>query len=294
MLVRTGCASAKYLILSILLVMVWAAPGAAQTNSSGTTQQQQAAGPDPDLQTSVAEPDFTLGALPTTLRLPSRAFSFRLTHRFTRAIAEGSAGDFFADLFGFDSSARIGLELRYGLMPGTQIVFHRTNDRTIQFLGQHELFVKQAGTGGSFVIDAIGSIEGANNFSEDFSGTIGAVVSRKFHDRGALYIEPLVVFNSALPIVIEDTADYTVLLGVGGRLRLGGSRTYVLLEAAPQLAGYTAGVDHVSLGLEKRYGGHVFQLVIANALGTTLRQVARGGERKGDWFIGFNLSRKFY
>src|SRR5262245_44704266 len=113
---RYGSASIRYWLLSLFIVMAWAAPSAAQTNSSGSASPtQSASGPDPDLQTSLAEPDFTLSALPTTLRLPARSFSFRLTHRFTRPIAEGSAGDFFADLFGFDGSARIGLELRYGL-----------------------------------------------------------------------------------------------------------------------------------------------------------------------------------
>jgi len=294
---RTGSISnvLTYLLFPVFILMVWAAPGAAQTSSPGSTTQTQAAGgPDPDLQTNLAEPDFTLSALPTTLRLPSRAFAFRLTHRFTRPIAEGNVGDFFADLFGFDSSARIGLELRYGLMPGTQVAVHRTNDRTIQFSGQHELFPRQAGSAGSYVVDLLGAVEGGNNFSEDFSGSIGAVLSRRFQNRGAIYLHPIVVFNAATDLVDDEDAQHTFLLGVGARVRLGQSKTYVLFEAAPQVAGYMDGVDHVSFGIEKRAGGHVFQLTIANALGTTLRQVARGGEFQGDWFIGFNLSRKFY
>jgi Membrane bound beta barrel domain (DUF5777) len=294
---RTGSISSvlAYLLLPVLLLMVWAAPGVAQTAPPASTSQAQAAGgPDPDLRTNVAEPDFTLSALPTTLRLPSRSFSFRLTHRFTRPIAEGDVGDFFADLFGFDSSARIGLELRYGLLPGTQVIVHRTNDRTIQFSGQHEIFPRQAGSGGSYVADAIVAVEGGNNFSEDFSGSVGAVLSRRFQNRGAVYLQPIFVFNAATDLVADDDPQHTFLLGFGARLRLGQSRTYVLFEAAPQVAGYRDGVDHVSFGIEKRAGGHVFQLTITNALGTTLRQIARGGELQGDWFIGFNLSRKFY
>jgi hypothetical protein len=68
----------------------------------------------------------------------------------------------------------------------------------------------------------------------------------------------------------------------------------VVIEAAPQIAGYRDGVDHVSLGLEKRAGGHMFQLTVANSLGTTLRQIARGGPHRDDWFIGFNLTRRFF
>ena len=65
-------------------------------------------------------------------------------------------------------------------------------------------------------------------------------------------------------------------------------------KAAPRVAGYTAGIDHVSVGIERRSGGHLFQLTIANSLGTTMRQVAQGGVRQSDWYIGFNLSRRFY
>jgi len=101
------------------------------------------------------------------------------------------------------------------------------------------------------------------------------------------------VFNTR-PANSTAADEHTFLLGFGGRLRLWQSRTYVVFEAAPQAAGYKDGVDHVSMGIETRAGGHVFQFTVANALGTTYRQIARGGEQSGDWYIGFNLSRKFY
>ena len=39
-----------------------------------------------DLQTVLTEPDFTIGVLPTTLRLPKHKMAFRITHRFTYQI----------------------------------------------------------------------------------------------------------------------------------------------------------------------------------------------------------------
>ena len=54
------------------------------------------------------------------------------------------------------------------------------------------------------------------------------------------------------------------------------------------------GVTMISFGLEQRAGGHLFQLNFSNGFGTTLAQVARGGSRRDDWYLGFNLSRKFY
>jgi hypothetical protein len=265
-------------------------PAPAPTPSSTAQQAAAATAPDPDLQVNPAEPDFTLSALPTTLRMASGKFAFRLTHRFSRPIASGDVGDFFADLFGFDSSAQIGLELRYGLLPGTQVAIHRTNDRTIQFLGQHELLNQRAGR--PFTLDALVSVEGADNFSEDFSTTVGGVISRQFTERGAIYVQPLFVFNTN-PIDDDDDQN-TMLLGFGTRLRLGKSRTYVVAEAAPVVSGHDAGIDHVSFGFEHRVGGHVFQLTVTNALGTTMRQIALGGPHEDDWFVGFNLSRRFY
>ena len=97
-----------------------------------TSGEAQLPGPDPD----PAEPDFTVIALPTTGQVPRHKFAFRLTHRFSRPLNgfddDFSFGELLGDLFGFDSAAQIGLELRFGLMEGTQVGIHRTNDKTIQ------------------------------------------------------------------------------------------------------------------------------------------------------------------
>ena len=249
--------------------------------------------PDADRVLNLAEPDFTLGALPTTLRLPARTFGFRITHRFSRPIASGSVGDFFADFFGMDGAARIGFEVRYGLCPGTQLVAHRTNDRAIQLMAQQSVLA-QSDTR-PFAVGGYLAVEGGNNFREDFSGTIGVVLSRAFKDRAAIYAQPILVFNSNPDSLSFGSADdHTLLIGLGARLRIAQSNVYLIAEAAPQVAGFRDGVDHVSFGIERRAGGHSFQLTISNALGTTFRQIARGGATQGDWHIGFNLTRKFF
>ncbi len=38
----------------------------------------------------------------------------------------------------------------------------------------------------------------------------------------------------------------------------------------------------------------MFQLNFSNGFGTTLAQVARGASSNNDWYLGFNLSRKFF
>jgi hypothetical protein len=286
--------SLRYLI-ALSLVVAAAGPAAAQSEAPPPPPPAAPAPPgtqpDPDLQIVVEEPDFALSALPTTLRMPKGKFAFRLTHRFNRPIASGDVGDFFADFFGFDSSARIGLELRYGILPGTQATVHRTNDRSIQFLGQHEL-LRQSDQRW-VTIDALGAIEGADNFSEDFSGSIGAVISHQFADRGAVYAQPVVVLNSNFVTSPDDADENTMFIGVGARWRIHG-RVYLFAELAPRVAGFDDGADHMSFGIEKRAGGHMFQFNVSNSLGTTMRQVARGGPSYDDWFVGFNLSRRFF
>lgn len=248
---------------------------------------------DPDLTLLPGEPDFTVAALPTTLRMPKGKAAFRLTHRFSRPIAAGSTSDFFADFFGFDSSAKVGFEVRYGLLPGTQVTVHRTNDRTIQFLGQHELWRQSDSQWLS--ADVVAAVEGLDNFQTTYAKTIGAVFGHRFGEYASVYAEPMVVFDAnAFPVLPTDDR-HTAMVGLATRVRLGaGSRTYVVAEVAPRVAGYSAGVNHVSVGIEKRAGGHVFQLNVSNSFGTTLAQVARGGPAQKDWYIGFNLTRKFY
>ena len=253
--------------------------------------QAQLPGPNPD----PAEPDFTVIGLPTTGQVPRHKFVFRLTHRFSRPL-DGFAndfdlGEFVEDLFGFDSAARIGLELRFGLMTGTQVGIHRTNDKTIQFFGQREIL--QQGDGSPVAVDALVTVEGLDNFRQEYSTGIGAVVSRRMARRLAVYVEPIWVANTnPLPSDLTDE-NHTFQVGLGSRLRLSPS-VYLVGEFVPRAAGYSPGGNHASFGIEKRAGGHLFQLNISNGLGTTVGQIARGSTGRDDWFIGFNLSRKFF
>src|SRR5437667_6325917 len=135
----------------------------------------------------LAEPDFTLVGLPTSLRLPKFKSAFRVTHRFTRPLGQGDFGDFLADGFGLDSGAVIGLEYRFGIVPNGQIGIHRTNDRTIELFGEYGLI--RQGQRSPLEIQAIASVEGANNFKDSKSPAIGAIISRRVGGHAAFYVE---------------------------------------------------------------------------------------------------------
>lgn len=267
----------------------------AQTDEQAA--QQPAAPPpaqedDRDRDINLAQPDFTLAALPTTLRMPRFRSSFRVTHRFGRSLGDGDFGDLVGDLFGLDGGAIIGLEYRFGLFRGAQVGIHRTSaDKTIQFMGQYGL-VRQ-GEGLPLGIDILAAIEGRDNFQESYSPTLGVLLSYEVRDRAALYIEPMWVNNSnPFPEELVDD-NSTFMIGLGARIRLRPT-VYVFVEGAPRVAGYDPGVTHASFGIEKRSGGHLFQLNFSNSFATTFGQMARGGFDNDDWHLGFNISRKFF
>ena len=237
------------------------------------------------------EPDFTLISLPTALRLPKFKSAFRVTHRFTRPLGEGDIGDLVGDLFGIDAGAVIGLEYRFGIVPGGQIGIHRTSDKTIEFFGQYG--VLRQGTQAPLEVAVLASIEATNNFQDTKTPSLGAIVSRRVGTHAALYVEPIWVNNSnPAPKELADHND-TFMVGLGARIRVRPT-VYIVAETSPRVAGYKPGTHHGSFALEKRAGGHSFQLNFSNAFGTTMRQIARGGSNASDWYLGFNISRKFF
>ncbi len=268
------------LVLALALAMVPAAPALAQ-------QPQD----DPDLDLNPLQPDFSLVNLPTTLRLPRFKSAFRVTHRFGRPLGAGDFGDLLGDAFGLDSGAQIGLEYRFGLMRGLQVGVHRTNGKTIEFFSQYNLM--QEGDTRPIGLGVIAAIDGTNNFRDSYSPVLGAVLSRTLGRAGVVYLEPIWVNNTnPLPTALVDDND-TFLMGVGARIRVRPT-VYVVGEIIPRIAGYDPGVNHASFAIEKRAGGHAFQLNFSNGIATTMSGLARGGINNDDWYLGFNISRKFY
>jgi hypothetical protein len=242
---------------------------------------------------NLAEQDFTIITLPTALRLPKNKSAFRVTHRFTRPLGEGDFGDTASNLFGLDSGAQIGLEYRYGIVKNGQIGFYRTSDKTIQFFAQYDLLMQDHQL--PVDVTAILSMDGTNNFQDSYSPSVGAIVSRRFGSRAALYVEPMWINNTnPLPKALVDHND-TFMIGVGGRLRVRPT-VYVVAEISPRASGYRpeATTSQAAFAIEKRAGGHTFQLNFSNGIGTTRAQVARGASNNNDWYMGFNISRKFF
>jgi hypothetical protein len=275
----------RLLVYALAFVVLLPAISTAQDPNAPASQPERS---DPDVRVDPLQPDFALGGLPTTLRMPRGKWAFRVTHRFTRELGTGDFGDLASDLFGLDGGSQVGLELRYGLMRGTQIGVHRTSDRTTQLFLQQSLMTER--DAGSMGLDAIVTLEGWDNLTEQRQSAIGLVVSKNLGGRAAVYVEPMFVANTN---PFETGDQHTVMLGLGTRLRVRPS-TYLTAEYVPRLAGYDPNDSQIGFGIEMRAGGHLFQINLSNGWGTTLGQLATGGIDNENWYLGFNLARKFF
>jgi hypothetical protein len=295
-------------IVACLIVNMGAARAAsAQSPSGGAASTHPApAVQDDDAVLDPAEPDFVVVNLPTALPLPVLKGNFRLTHRFAGNLRRGTFGQQLSNLFGLDQGAIIGFEYRIAVARHVQAAFYRSSfDKTIQFHGKYDA-IRQRGSM-PVSISALASIEGTDNFHQKYAPAVGAVVSRRVGTRVAAYLTPIWADNTAasLDAIVHDHGEHsasdddaphprhsTTFIGVGGRVRVGGS-TYLAVEIVPRVAGYSPDRPAYGISVEKRAGGHMFSLTFTNTFGTTFAQVARGGAAN-TLYLGFNLARKFY
>jgi hypothetical protein len=242
---------------------------------------------------------------PTTQHLGRHKSYFRLTHRFVRDLRQGSFGQLFEDLFGLDNGAVIGLEYRFGITDNLHVGVHRTLlSQTIQFFGKDDLW--QQGDSMPVSISVLGSIEGLDNFGQNYQPGIAGIVSRVVKPWFVLYASPTFVWNTQAAEFIEGDHDHdlpgaeedeharhehTMFVGLGTRVRFRPT-AYFVGEYSPRLAGHDPGRAVWAAAIEKATRGHTFQILFTNAQGTTLGQIARGGSGS-DVYFGFNVTRRF-
>jgi Membrane bound beta barrel domain (DUF5777) len=297
----TRSAFATFIVAA--LVAILAVPSAARgqtpatsSTASNATPATQAPTDDDDGRLDLAEPDFVVINLPSTLRLPVHAGNFHLTHRFDGNLRDGSFSDQLSSLFGVDVGAAMSFEYRFGIMRHLEAIASRANrSRAIEFSAKYDGWHQSATLPVS--VSGVVSIEGDNNFgansgtaSKNYSPALGLVVSRTIGGRYALYATPFWVGKTGT----NATADgNTGFLGLGARVRFGGSN-YLSGEVSPRLGGFVIGDPEYGFAIEKRVGAHVFALTFTNGTSnTTYRQIARGGA-PGHLHLGFNLTRKFF
>jgi hypothetical protein len=243
---------------------------------------------DDDAALQLEQPTFRLINLPTNLRLPRLKSNFDFTHRFNLNLREGSFGDLASNLFGLDNGATVGFEYRFAPIRRLQTAIYRVNaERTIQMYAKYDGWRQRGAMPVS--VSVFASVEGADNFQERRAPGLGAIVGRSFGRFASAYVSPMWVHNTAA--LLGEDRD-TFFIGVGGRVRVRPT-VYVVAEMAPRVEGFAPNTTAFGFGIEKRAGGHLFQLNFNNGHGSTLAQVARGGN-PGQLYMGFNISRKFF
>ena len=244
--------------------------------------------------------------LPTTTSLERHDGYFRLTHRFAYDLG-GPFTETVKRAFGLDEGAIIGFEYRFAPASQLQIGVHRSLlYKTIQLFARHDT-VRQTERV-PVAVSLLASVEGTNNLRAQYSQAVGVVVSRNVRDRLALYLSPVFVWNSQLPIGVTGHEDHdhdmpgadpddhpvsserTLYAGFGARLKVRPT-VFLVGEFIPR-AGFTPSAHQWAAGIEKRTDGHQFQLNFSNSFNTTNAQIARGGQ-PGNVYLGFNLARKF-
>jgi hypothetical protein len=262
---------------------------AQQADQLSPTTALQSSATDDDAELRPLEPDFTLINLPTTLPLPLHKGNFRLTHRFNGNLRGRDFGDEASSLFGIDEGATVGFEYRFAVAKHVEAAAYRTSfDRTIQLYGKYDAFHQSAST--PFGLSALVSVEGTNNFRDQYAPAIGASISRDIANVVAVYAVPMWVHNSAAATgVTRDTG----MLGLGASVRVLPT-LFLVGEVTPRIGGFVIGDAEYGFGISTRVGGHVFDLTFTNTTqGTTFAQMARGGF-PNSLYLGFNLARKFY
>ena len=282
----------RYSLSTVLaLFLAFVASAAAPVYAQPPAVPAPAATPaadDADEKLRPLEPDFSLVNLPTTLPLPVHAGNFHLTHRFNENLRNDSFGTQASNLFGLDEGATIQLEYRFGVMKHLEAIVSRTNvQRDIQMGVKYDAFHESASH--PIALSALVSIEGTNNFRENYAPALGVVVSRTLGSFAAVYATPVWAHNTFPGTGVTEDTTY---VGLGTRVQVMPG-TYLVFEASPRLSGYMPGEAEFAFSFEKRLGAHLFSLAFSNTSATTYGQIARGGNPHSLYF-GFNLARKFF
>jgi len=266
--------------------------------------------------------DYKLVNVPTPKRVRRHSVNLNFTHRFSEPISEkGSPGEF----FGLDGLSVSSLGVSYGITDNIYFNFNRSPicDRlayckTIEMgFGFHLL--DEAGKS-PVALSAYTSIEGADNFSENYTYNIQTMIARSATKYVNLFFSPAVHINSnsngrfnaraPAPAAALELGQHTGSFGFGANARIRPT-TSLLFEYTPRV-GFKLGriepVDvngtifrnhseaEIGFGIEKRIGRHAFALTFSNTQTTTTSRYNSSNLALGPnkFIIGFNLYRRLF
>jgi hypothetical protein len=234
--------------------------------------------------------------LPTTHIIEKGKVLFRISHRYFPAVSDG-----IDDFYGLDGPAVILLSLGYGINDRLSMSLARSNRfkeielsmKWVMF-EQGEIKTIPVSAALNIGVGLITDIEdGGKTFqSENMKFNAQLSISRQLSDAFSLLVVPAYSSNTNH---WETSSEGTLSLGLGARYMFPKDIS-IIAEWIPVLAGYKAESLGWGFGLEKKIGGHVFQVFLTNSIGLTSSQFLPGGTLKlqdGDFRVGFNIFRLF-
>jgi hypothetical protein len=234
--------------------------------------------------------------LPTDQSIGKSKFLFQISHRYFPAVEEG-----YDAFYGLDGPAVIQFGLGYGISDNLSLSLSRSNrfkevNLTLKWLFFHQSetnalpFSAALSIGGALVTE---SEPGKNTLrSENLKFITQLSLSHQFSDSLSVLLVPSYSSNTNH---WEEASEGTLALGLGARYMFLDDLSF-LGEWIPVIVGYKADSWGWGLGIEKKIGGHVFQVFITNSIGMTSAQYLPGGNLKlfdGEFRFGFNIFRWF-
>jgi hypothetical protein len=240
-----------------------------------------------------------LGDLPTTRMLSEGAFLFLVSHRFVPDVSSGIDG-----LFGLDGGANILFSFSYAPLDALLLTLARSNvGDDLELQARYRLFAQtRDGLPAAVAVAATADIETEEDPTASGRSrsrfALQLPISHQIDDGVGALLVPGILLN---PAIDRDDESPLVTLGVGGQWRF--YRFFSLFgEWTPIVAGYVPSTtfgfanrfDSWTAGLDIALGGHDFQILVGNSVGTAVDQYMRGGNLdigSGDLRLGFNIYR---
>ena len=220
-----------------------------------------------------------------------------VSHRF------GTLKDGTDTFFGLDN-ANTKIQLVYGIMEGVQIGVSRESLRKT-YAGSVKIRLLRQTQRSPFNITAYGTINNNSELEKErypnlkradrLSFASQLLISRRISHRLSLEVAPTYVRQN---LVLEPTQKHDQkALGIGGRYKLS-KRTSFNVDYVYNMdrAEHSVYKNPLTFGIDIETGGHVFQLLFANAQSTNepgFISTAEGDWGDGDVFFGFNVVRVF-
>mgnify|MGYP000244465028 CR=1 FL=1 len=227
----------------------------------------------------------------------AKELEFIIGHRFERL----NSGTY--NLFGLDFS-NIRFSLEYGITDDLMVGLGRSSFQKLYdgFLKYKLLRQKTGDQSFPFSVSAFASVVSRDYpefdkrpLTETLFYTSQLLIARKCSSSLSLQITPTYIYRNTIASFEESHGFFA--LGVGGRVKLS-NRVAVNGEYFYNFNKLSslATKNPIAFGIDIETGGHVFQLILSNAITMVEKSFiteTTGNFLKGDIHFGFNISRTF-